>query len=839
MDATAKGRVARALRIAGPSGIGKTILAEELLGRAQAAGWICAMVTCRRIQSALPFFSAVRLRESLIESLGRSAQAYVSGLDLTARDPAAVEEVFLRVLEGVTLDHRLMLVVDDAQWADRESRLLISRTIATLGDRALLLVSTERSDETIEPAFELTDAAISLAQLRPESSAALVRSHFPEATNEVVDSIVDHGAGHPVDLLALVEAARENGATSASGVAMSMRAVVARDLALLDAKTREFLQICSLISEPIELALLEELFSRDSLMRLIEAAIGRYLHQEQDGLYFTHAAAAQSVRETIAIDIPMRRRIISGLERLSLPRFEDFERIAEQAEMCGDRALARKALVRLGTEAAKQSIVALAASAFDRALDIAAPEPDEMIPFYTRLSMMYNLLGQEDDTIRVCEAGLATARERGVSEGIGPLVASLLIARWHVGDVAAVESLVERYVKELTLPEDRTQLLSSMAFISASRADEAATMRHIAEIETSERAHPIIGARAYVAKALLFSRIGRYEEAQDAIRHAARLTEPLPPVVQAMPRMAGLSIDFLQGGATRIADIFTRTDDGNDLRDILRLVVLLARGETGDIDSFAAEALIRHNGRFVRRSIAGIRAASLALTNAENSAAQWPALEPEVDAFIAGDGSNALLPLASAWVMAASKERHPRAPRVLTLLLERFRAPLDPSLFHFPVTLAIAAHRLGDAESLEAIANETRLHVDRQPWNLAQHSLARGAALVFLDRPEGRTMLAETQEEFARLGAPFFVTLASHIGAATKAAPEKFGNTTRREREVAALVAEGCTNREIAQRLVLSERTVEGHIANLFSKVNANSRTQLAAWYLRANSSVA
>jgi len=38
---------------------------------------------------------------------------------------------------------------------------------------------------------------------------------------------------------------------------------------------------------------------------------------------------------------------------------------------------------------------------------------------------------------------------------------------------------------------------------------------------------------------------------------------------------------------------------------------------------------------------------------------------------------------------------------------------------------------------------------------------------------------------------------------------------------------------------VLSERTVEGHIANLFAKVNVNSRTQLATWYLRTVSSVA
>jgi non-specific serine/threonine protein kinase len=53
---------------------------------------------------------------------------------------------------------------------------------------------------------------------------------------------------------------------------------------------------------------------------------------------------------------------------------------------------------------------------------------------------------------------------------------------------------------------------------------------------------------------------------------------------------------------------------------------------------------------------------------------------------------------------------------------------------------------------------------------------------------------------------------------------------SRREREVAELVALGLTNRAIAQRLFLSERTVEGHIDRAFSKLGLSSRTQLAMW---------
>ncbi|HWI03844.1 MAG TPA: LuxR C-terminal-related transcriptional regulator, partial [Acidimicrobiales bacterium] len=55
---------------------------------------------------------------------------------------------------------------------------------------------------------------------------------------------------------------------------------------------------------------------------------------------------------------------------------------------------------------------------------------------------------------------------------------------------------------------------------------------------------------------------------------------------------------------------------------------------------------------------------------------------------------------------------------------------------------------------------------------------------------------------------------------------------TRREREVAVLVAQGRSNREIAEHFVLSERTVETHVSRILAKLGLSSRTQLAAWVL-------
>jgi predicted ATPase/DNA-binding CsgD family transcriptional regulator len=53
---------------------------------------------------------------------------------------------------------------------------------------------------------------------------------------------------------------------------------------------------------------------------------------------------------------------------------------------------------------------------------------------------------------------------------------------------------------------------------------------------------------------------------------------------------------------------------------------------------------------------------------------------------------------------------------------------------------------------------------------------------------------------------------------------------TRREREVAALIAEGLSNRQIAARLVVAQRTAEGHVENILSKLGFTSRTQVAGW---------
>jgi DNA-binding CsgD family transcriptional regulator len=63
--------------------------------------------------------------------------------------------------------------------------------------------------------------------------------------------------------------------------------------------------------------------------------------------------------------------------------------------------------------------------------------------------------------------------------------------------------------------------------------------------------------------------------------------------------------------------------------------------------------------------------------------------------------------------------------------------------------------------------------------------------------------------------------------------PESPDPLTEREREVASLLARGCSNREIANTLVISENTAEVHVKHILSKLGLKSRSQVAAWAAR------
>lgn len=839
----------RAIRIAGPSGVGKTALAGAVAAEAAAGGWLVVNSTSFRIHAALPLFAARRILQTLLDALGDDADRYSSGLTIDRDRAEDFEEAFLRIFEGVTLDHRVLLIIDDAQWADAQSRALIERLATRLADRTIVLLYAERVGENDAPLFALQDEAIALGDLTAQAAAQIVRDIYPGLTDELANGIVEQTQGRAVDIVAVATAARESGASTARELSVSTRRVVARDLSLLDADVRTFLQICALIDEPIEFVLLAQLWPRDRLLEMISSVSGRYLIEAGDGLRFVHSTVMESVLETIPIEMPMRYRIVDALKKLPAPRLEDYERLVKQSAACGDRDLERETLLKLAHDATAKSLHTLATSAIERAIKIAPPTPEELVPLYTQLSQLYNAIGRVGDAVRVCREALVRANSYDMVEGLGGIAASLLIGMQWNGQGAEAMSELRHYLERFRSDSDRAQLLCVGEFL-AMNANDTISAEDFAESFERLRAsaNPLVVVRHHVARAFLALRSGKERAALERARDAERAAESLPAIVSTMPRAVRMLHAFRFGG-TRAAERFleVRDDELNEgMIHLLQATTLLCHGKLGDARDFVTDILDRYAETNMRRELLSAYAFAAALQGLRSDDPAWGIVRADISSFNAGDRSCTLANPLSAWALATAADSSENVRSLLLDVAPLFGKIPDLLTSQYPILLVLAAQKAGERELLAAAASGATFWSDEQPWHRAHLLLARGAATAALGGDDAAALLAGARALFVSLEAPYFADLADKLTAGGRAAVKAPGekspaNTTRREREIAALVAEGLTNREVAERLVLSERTVEGHIANLFAKVNVNSRTQLATWYLRAvgSSSVA
>jgi NarL family two-component system response regulator LiaR len=113
----------------------------------------------------------------------------------------------------------------------------------------------------------------------------------------------------------------------------------------------------------------------------------------------------------------------------------------------------------------------------------------------------------------------------------------------------------------------------------------------------------------------------------------------------------------------------------------------------------------------------------------------------------------------------------------------------------------------------------------------------RAGALSYVLKEIGPEELADVVRKAAQGEAVLHSRVASRViqevQGTRDSAPNAFSELSDRELEVLHLVADGLTNAEIAGRLVLSEKTVKGHVSNILGKLHLNDRTQAAVYAWR------
>ena len=95
---------------------------------------------------------------------------------------------------------------------------------------------------------------------------------------------------------------------------------------------------------------------------------------------------------------------------------------------------------------------------------------------------------------------------------------------------------------------------------------------------------------------------------------------------------------------------------------------------------------------------------------------------------------------------------------------------------------------------------------------------------------QARTLADQAAGEFRRLDMPGPLRASATLLAGLDAADRSSNPLTARKSEIASLVAAALSNREIADRLFLSERTVETHVRHILGKLGFTSRTEIATW---------
>jgi DNA-binding CsgD family transcriptional regulator len=868
LDGAAAGR-GGALLVSGEPGIGKTRFLQAASEAAIASDFAVASASnFEHARGALgPLSDCLRQlvdhQPDALPTLARdrSAVLQVLGLSEVPAPPLDGRRLLVVMLETLTrLATRKpwMIVIDDAQWSDPETLDFFTYAVPRLHNISGLFVLGLRSSTTDDAATLRRIAALSpvahceLDGLGERESRTLVATLLPSGTRlsqPMVDAITTRSEGSPFIIESLTrEALRSSGTLDAT----NLRSLVLERMRRLDKNAQRVVEAASAIGRRFDVQTLASITRQEqadvvaALRAAKDADIVVEVPADPRRFAFRHELLRTTIyNELLAIERErLHLRIAEALESagaepglLSLHYLcaGEREKGAIAAEAAGDAAAARNAI----------------ASARDRYLEAESAgvfTAGDLARLQSKLGHMFDLLGDSTNAA----TRLAAAAEHSHSLGDHAAAAALNLRfanaayrAGHIDDaIAACRSVIEMASVEETQFSGRALLAMFRAFGD----DLVGAAEEIAEAEPLRRPD---GAMERIPLEYAKLAVLRYDDGDQwavPARAAIRIAEDANDLSMLIHALINYGMVCAERGdadegeqalrrAAAIADENGRLYASAYARCAL-IHLLSFAGRLDEAYGFAFAVSASHvDAALVRLYLVEVALPVLA------DVGRLSQLSTLADPGLAAEAETSDAPWRFAAIVAAQLYASQVSDGVIDdNVIERALASVGAAA-HLDAALLTYA-RLASARHLPRIG-ELLLSVPRAPGQVRVYRRATEAVLAARMKDQRAPRLLQSAlEESDRIGAPMIAAqILEWMGRPSDALErygkcgarahvarlrgESSGSLTPREAEIAELIVGGHSNRAIAETLVLSERTVEHHVASILKKFNVRRRVEL------------